>query len=82
MFTGEDAAVHWAAIPGARVKNLFLRNKKGNRHYLVILEIEKQADLRRLVKVIGDDRFSFGVTGAAAGAPRADARDRCRRSAC
>ena len=43
-----------------QVKNLFLRNKKGNRQYLVILEITKQADLRDLVKKIGDDRFSFG----------------------
>jgi Ala-tRNA(Pro) deacylase len=42
------------------VKNLFLRNKKGDRQYLVILEVAKQADLRHLVKVIGDDRFSFG----------------------
>ena len=45
---------------GDAVKNLFLRNKKGDRHYLVILGIEKQADLRQLVKVIGDDRLSFG----------------------
>ena len=58
--TGNEAAVHWKAIPGAAVKNLFLRNKKGDRHYLVILGIEKQADLRQLVKVIGDDRLSFG----------------------
>ena len=58
--TGDEAAVHWKAIPGAAVKNLFLRNKKGDRHYLVILAIEKQADLRQLVKVIGDDRLSFG----------------------
>jgi Ala-tRNA(Pro) deacylase len=60
VFTGESAAEHWGPIPAAQVKNLFLRNKKGNRHYLVILEITKQADLRHLVKVIGDDRFSFG----------------------
>ena len=60
VFTGEEAALHWAPIPGAPVKNLFLRNKKGDRHYLVILGIEKQADLRQLVKVIGDDRLSFG----------------------
>src|SRR5687768_940475 len=60
VFTAEEAAVHWAAIPGAPVKNLFLRNKKGDRHYLVILGIEKQADLRQLVKLIGDDRLSFG----------------------
>jgi Ala-tRNA(Pro) deacylase len=59
VFTSEDAAEHWSAIPATRVKNLFLRNKKGDRHYLVILEIGKQADLRRLVKVIGDDRLSF-----------------------
>ena len=56
VFTAEEAAVHWGAIPGAAVKNLFLRNKKGDRHYLVILGIEKQADLRQLVKLIGDDR--------------------------
>jgi Ala-tRNA(Pro) deacylase len=60
VFTSEEAAEHWAGIPATRVKNLFLRNKKGNRHYLVILEIGKQADLKHLVKLIGDDRLSFG----------------------
>jgi Ala-tRNA(Pro) deacylase len=59
VFTGEEAALHWSAIPGTQVKNLFLRNKKGDRHYLAILEIHKQADLKRLVKLVGDDRFSF-----------------------
>ena len=34
---GDDAAAHWADIPATPVKNLFLRNKKGDRHYLVIL---------------------------------------------
>jgi len=60
VFTGEEAAEHWGPIQATQVKNLFLRNKKGNRQYLVILEISKQADLRELVKIIGDDRFSFG----------------------
>ena len=60
VFTAEDAAAHWGPIPGTPVKNLFLRNKKGDRHYLVILDIGKEADLRQLVKVIGDDRLSFG----------------------
>ena len=60
VHTAEEAALHWASVPGAAVKNLFLRNKKGDRHYLVILGIEKQADLRQLVKLIGDDRLSFG----------------------
>ena len=60
VHTADEAAIHWQSIPGAAVKNLFLRNKKGDRHYLVILGIDKQADLRHLVKVIGDDRLSFG----------------------
>ena len=60
VFNSEDAEVHWTPIGGTPVKNLFLRNKKGNRHYLVILGIEKRADLRQLAKIIGDDRFSFG----------------------
>jgi Ala-tRNA(Pro) deacylase len=60
VFTSDEAAQHWAAIPSTGVKNLFLRNKKGDRHYLVILEVGKQADLKHLVKVIGDDRLSFG----------------------
>jgi Ala-tRNA(Pro) deacylase len=60
VFTAEEAAVHWAGITGTKCKNLFLRNKKGDHHYLVILEISKQADLKQLVKFVGDDRLSFG----------------------
>ncbi len=60
VFTADEAATYWKDIPGAPVKNLFLRNKKGDRHYLVILGIGKQADLRRLATTIGDDRLSFG----------------------
>lgn len=60
VFTAEEAAVHWAPLAGTKCKNLFLRNKEGNRHYLVILEISKAADLRQIVKFVGDDRLSFG----------------------
>jgi Ala-tRNA(Pro) deacylase len=60
VFNSEDVEQHWTDIPATPVKNLFLRNKKGNREYLVILGVEKRADLRQLVKIIGDDRFSFG----------------------
>ena len=60
VFNAEDASKIWDPIPGTQCKNLFLRNKKGDRHYLVILEISKRADLKDLVKVVGDDRLSFG----------------------
>jgi Ala-tRNA(Pro) deacylase len=60
VYTAEEAALHWAGISGTQCKNLFLRNKKGNRHYLVMLEISKQADLRQIAKLVADDRLSFG----------------------
>jgi Ala-tRNA(Pro) deacylase len=60
VFNAEDASKFWDPIPGVQCKNLFLRNKKGDRHYLVVLEISKRADLKDLVKVVGDDRLSFG----------------------
>ena len=60
VFTSEEADIHWRDLPGVRCKNLFLRNKKGNRHYLVILEISKQADLKEIVALVNDDRLSFG----------------------
>jgi Ala-tRNA(Pro) deacylase len=60
VFTAEDAATYWDPIPGVQCKNLFLRNKKGDRHYLVVVEIAKRVDLKDLVKLVGDDRLSFG----------------------
>jgi Ala-tRNA(Pro) deacylase len=59
VFTVEQANQHWAGIEASHCKNLFLRNKKGTTHYLVIVEHTKQADLGRLVARLGDDRLSF-----------------------
>jgi Ala-tRNA(Pro) deacylase len=59
VFTVEEASRHWAGIAATHCKNLFLRNKKGTIHYLVVLEHAKQADLARLVGRLGDDRLSF-----------------------
>ena len=41
-------------------KNLFLRNAKGDRHYLVVTDTEKKPDLRLLAQKIGSTRLSFG----------------------
>jgi Ala-tRNA(Pro) deacylase len=59
VFTVEQAGQYWADIQAAHCKNLFLRNKKGTIHYLVILEHTRQADLGQLAAKIGDDRLSF-----------------------
>lgn len=58
--TVEDAAIHWANIEATHCKNLFLRNQKGSRHYLVIVAHTKRADLRAIANQIGDGKLSFG----------------------
>ena len=59
VYTVEEAEKQWTEIIGAHCKNLFLRNKKGNRHYLVILEASKVANLKSLNNLLGEDRLSF-----------------------
>ena len=59
VFTVEEAEQYWAGIEAAHCKNLFLRNAKGSRHYLVVLGHSKKADLRQLALKLGDDRLSF-----------------------
>jgi Ala-tRNA(Pro) deacylase len=58
--TVEAAEQYWVGIDATHCKNLFLRNQKGNRHYLVILEHRKKADLRKVADQIGDGKLSFG----------------------
>jgi len=57
--TAEEADVHWAGIDAMHCKNLFLRNQKGNRHYLVIVKHTKRVDLRAMANQIGDGKLSF-----------------------
>ena len=59
VFTVEEAERYWESIPAAHCKNLFLRNAKGTRHYLVVLAHSKKADLRALSARLGDDKLSF-----------------------
>jgi len=59
VFTVEQARQYWADMPGMHCKNLFLRNKKGNRHYLVILEHSKKADLKGLARIFGEEALSL-----------------------
>jgi len=57
--TVEEAEEHWAGIDATHCKNLFLRNQKGNRHYLVIVVHSRKADLRAIADQIGDGKLSF-----------------------
>jgi Ala-tRNA(Pro) deacylase len=57
--TVEEATAHWAGIEATHCKNLFLRNQKGSRHYLVVLTATKKADLKAVAQQIGDGKLSF-----------------------
>jgi Ala-tRNA(Pro) deacylase len=50
----------WPRLDAVQTKNLFLTNHKRTRHYLVILDHVKRADLRAVADQIGDGRLSFG----------------------
>lgn len=60
VFTFDVAEKLCKEIPGGHVKNLFLRNKKGDVHYLVVVEGVKQVDLNQLRKDLGESKLSFG----------------------
>ncbi len=55
----EDYHKHNIVLPDQGVKNLFLRNKKGNKTYLVIMAEQGQADLAHIASQIGESRLSF-----------------------
>lgn len=57
--TAEAGDRHWAGINAAHSKNLFLRNQKGDRHYLLIVRHYKRVDLRAVATQIGDGKLSF-----------------------
>ena len=59
VYTVEEAEKHWSSVEGAHCKNIFVRNKKGNRHYLIIVRADKKVDLTPLSKRMGQSRFSF-----------------------
>jgi Ala-tRNA(Pro) deacylase len=59
LATIEDAIIHWKDYNSGRCKNIFFRNHKGNRHYLVILEHLRQLDIHDLEKRLRQGKLSF-----------------------
>ena len=59
VFTVEEALEHWARIDAVHCKNLFLRNKKGDRHYLVVAAHTTAVDIGAIAARVGEGRLSF-----------------------
>ncbi|RTZ98709.1 MAG: prolyl-tRNA synthetase associated domain-containing protein [Deltaproteobacteria bacterium] len=60
VFTVEEADRLVPELPGAKTKNLFLRDDKGKRHFLVLVRSDKKVNLKALKNMLGIKRISFG----------------------
>ena len=59
VFTCEEADRLVPAMPGVKSKNLFLRDRRGRRHFLVIVPAEKSVDLKSLSRALGASGLSL-----------------------
>lgn len=57
--TVEEALPYWKDIDAVHCKNLFFRNHKGNRHFLVILDHRRQLNIRDLEQRLKQGKISF-----------------------
>lgn len=57
--TVKAALEYWKDVDATHCKNLFFRNHKGNRHYLVVLECHKEVDIHGLEHLLHQGKLSF-----------------------
>ncbi len=57
--TVEEAKKYWADVDATHCKNLFFRNHKGNKHYLVVLEHTRQMDIHSIELLLKQGKLSF-----------------------
>lgn len=60
VYTTQEAAHLVPPLPGAKAKNLFLRDAHGRQHYLVVVPYAKRADLSQLARALGLRKLTFG----------------------
>ena len=59
VHTIDEALIHVPAMPGLMVKNLFVRDEKGRRHFLVIVPFDKRVDLAALGRLLPTSKLSM-----------------------
>jgi len=59
VFTCEEAERLVPPLAATRTKNLFLRDRKGRRHFLVVVGYEKAVDLKGLTSLLGVKKLGF-----------------------
>jgi Ala-tRNA(Pro) deacylase len=58
-FSNEDDGDFWKKINATRCKNLFMRNHKGNRHFLIISDYYRDINIRILEQKFQKGKISF-----------------------
>ena len=58
-FTVKQADTLYGHLEGGHSKNLFLRNKKGSQHYLIVAESHRPVDLKVVRGLVGESSLSF-----------------------
>jgi Ala-tRNA(Pro) deacylase len=57
--TVEEARIHAGRVPGQHLKNLFLRDRKGRHHFLVVALADQRVDLSTLADQLGFSGLSL-----------------------
>ena len=57
--TIEDALEYWKDLDAVHCKNLFFRNHKGNKHYMVVFEHSKKLAIKDLEQKLKQGKLSF-----------------------
>ncbi len=57
--TVAEAEQYWGGIDALHAKNLFLRNPKGSRHFLVVMALTRRGDLATLGEHFGEKKLGF-----------------------
>ena len=60
VFTVEDVHRLTPNLPGAKTTNLFFLDKKGNRHFLIVVSADKRVNLKTLPNALESSKISFG----------------------
>ncbi|HHV39826.1 MAG TPA: prolyl-tRNA synthetase associated domain-containing protein [Bacteroidales bacterium] len=57
--TAEEAIAYWKDIEAQHCKNLFFRNHKGNKHYLVVFDWKKVLPIHKIEKMLKQGKLTF-----------------------
>jgi Ala-tRNA(Pro) deacylase len=58
-FSDEDDGSFWKKINATRCKNLFMRNHKGDRHFLIISDYYRKVEIKVLEQKLKKGKISF-----------------------